>query len=421
MAWENFDDEPDETTWMQGRKPGHMYASKGFPLKRQGSPDDGQPARFVYKVFDDDGSEPAEVELAGEVWPVNASPAGRVQIKLLVAREGDRIKDLWIQKFKTSKSGEKEAGTVLHLGSSDAQALCNLFQNLHNMPVEGDSTTRVDDELIRQVFADPSVLATYNLDTDVVRALIEQDASARDVIAISGRRAAVGRFRKLLEDDGYFAAEKTRLGAHGDEAVWQALFEENPWILGIGLNHQLLTSWDENRLEQVVAGYSVSAKGKRADALLRTSGVVRSMVFAEIKTSKTKLLDNQPYRPGAWAPSKEVVGGVSQVHATVHSAATNIGDRISSIAADGSDVPNDWTYLYEPRSFLVVGSLGEFVNPNGGHHAEKIRSFELYRRHTASPEIVTFDELLARAEWIVNVTSPTESDSSENAYDARKF
>lgn len=405
MAWENLDDEPDETTWMQGRKPGHMYASKGFPLKRQGSVDDGQPARFVYKVFDDDGNEPAEVEFAGEIWPVNASPAGRVQIKLLVAREGDRIKDLWIQKFKAQKSGEKKAGTVLHLGSGDAQALCQLFQNIQYLPVEGDSTTRVDDDLIRQVFADPAVLATYNLDPGVLRSLIEQDASAKDVIATSGRRVAVDRFRKLMEDDDYFAQEKVRLDVHGDEAVWQMLFEEHPWILGIGLNHQLLTSWDRDRLEQVVAGYSVQGKGKRADALLRTSGIIRSMVFAEIKTSKTKLLESQHYRPGAWAPSKEVAGGVSQVHATVYSATAQIGSRISSLSADGSDVPNDWTYLYEPRSFLVVGSLEEFVNQNGGHHADKIRSFELYRRHIASPEIVTFDELLARAEWIVNAVS----------------
>jgi hypothetical protein len=34
------------------------------------------------------------------------------------------------------------------------------------------------------------------------------------------------------------------------------------------------------------------------------------------------------------------------------------------------------------------------------HHKQKIQSFELHRRHTNQPEIITFDELLARAEWL---------------------
>lgn len=62
----------------------------------------------------------------------------------------------------------------------------------------------------------------------------------------------------------------------GKEAVWQRFFEENPWILGIGLGSQLLTSWSEDRLEQFVKGHSIAGFGKRADALLQTSGLVRS-------------------------------------------------------------------------------------------------------------------------------------------------
>lgn len=38
-----------------------------------------------------------------------------------------------------------------------------------------------------------------------------------------------------------------------------------------------------------------------------------------------------------------------------------------------------------------------------GVHAAKYQSFELYRRNLYEPEIVTFDELLARAEWHVEL------------------
>ncbi len=49
MSQDWFEAEPDETTWMQGRKVDHTYASRSFDLKRSGSEDDGAPARFVYK------------------------------------------------------------------------------------------------------------------------------------------------------------------------------------------------------------------------------------------------------------------------------------------------------------------------------------------------------------------------------------
>jgi hypothetical protein len=72
--------------------------------------------------------------------------------------------------------------------------------------------------------------------------------------------------------------------------VWKRLSEENPWILGVSLAGQLLAAWSHEKHEQVVAGSSISGPGKRADALLRTAGRIKSLVFAEFKTHKTELL-----------------------------------------------------------------------------------------------------------------------------------
>ena len=49
---------------------------------------------------------------------------------------------------------------------------------------------------------------------------------------------------------------------------------------------------------------------------------------------------------------------------------------------------------------MVVGSLQEFMTDRGVNQ-ERYRSFELYRRNTYSPEIITFDELFERARFIV--------------------
>jgi antiviral defense system Shedu protein SduA len=237
----------------------------------------------------------------------------------------------------------------------------------------------------------------YSLDPRLFATFIENDVTANDVIAMAHRRAVVERFRRLLGDAQFFNEAAEEYGGRS-EAVWQHLLEDNPWILGVSLAGQLLTSWNPEKLEQVVAGFSVGGPGKRADALMHTSGQIRALVFAEIKHHKTDLLDKE-YRPGAWAPSAELSGGVAQVQQTIHLASREIGERLAETDESGAET-GEFTYLVRPRSFLILGSLDKLRGSSGVHRA-KYESFELYRRNLYEPEIITFDELLARAEWHV--------------------
>jgi hypothetical protein len=245
--------------------------------------------------------------------------------------------------------------------------------------------------------------ALYRLEPSLITTLIENDVKARDVVAIAHRRAVVERFRRLLEDQQFFSEAAAEFS--GQEAVWQRLLEQNPWILGVSLTGQLLTSWSDEKLEQVVAGFSIAGPGKRTDALMHTSGRIRALVFAEIKHHDTHLLGDE-YRPGVWAPSRELAGGVAQVQRTIQLAARQIGERLSETDASGADT-GEFTYLVRPRSFLILGNLAGLRGDRGVHQA-KYESFELYRRNLYEPEIITFDELLARAEWHVEILDEGE-------------
>ena len=44
--------------------------------------------------------------------------------------------------------------------------------------------------------------------------------------------------------------------------------------------------------------------------------------------------------------------------------------------------------------------MSEFTNEHGVNK-DKLRSFELFRKNTTNPEIITFDELYERAKFIV--------------------
>ncbi|CAL8979480.1 hypothetical protein CELL_03197 [Cellulomonas sp. T2.31MG-18] len=388
----------DETYYAQGRVPGRTYASRGFSINVPESRDFGKPARFAYRVLDVD--EQSMVSLDGHEWVVAEAPGGRYQFKLLIARDAGQIKDIWIQKIPAPGASGR-ARTVLNLKRDDAMRLAEFFRAIDAMPVDsGVAGVRVDDDVIKELFSDPDAAQrVYQHKPAAFRSLIEDDATARDVIAVAHRRAQVARFRRLLEDDAYFDSEAAQL--NGPESVWQALFEENPWILGLSVGAQLLLGNNPERLEQVVVGATVAGPGKRVDALLSTAGTIRSMVFAEIKTHRTQLLAAQPYRPGCWGVSAAVAGAVSQVQGTVQRAASAIGERLPQLANDGSEIPGSYSYLLRPRSYLIVGHLGQFLGTAGGQDRGKFTSFELFRRHMQEPEVVTFDELLARAEWLV--------------------
>lgn len=397
------DKEEREGAFADGRLPEKTYVSRSFDL-RGASP--GTPARFVYKVLDQDS--PTRLEFDGTEWTVYESDKGRVQIKLLVAREPGHVTRLWLQRIeRTSK--RVIAKDVFSLSHQEAQRLIELLKNLDHIPVEGAEGQRVDDDLVRELFNTPeSLLQLYRRDREQFRRLISDDATARDVVALARRRTEVERFRRLLDDPDYFRGEQEEAPGGKAERVWQDFFEENPWILGTGLSGQLFTSWDEEKLEQVVGGASIVQEGKRVDALMRTSGVVRWLTFAEFKTHETSLLAPR-YRSGAWPPHQDLVSGVAQAQATVQRAVREIGDALPSRAADGSVLPKEMAYLTRPRSYLLIGHLGQLLGEDGGPHPEKIRSFELYRRSLVEPEIVTYDELLARAEWVVDTEQATEA------------
>jgi hypothetical protein len=376
----------DETTAAQGRVDSRTYFSRSFDLQRPNSNDNNQPARFIYKVFDPETE--SFILREADDWVLKETPAGRYQIRFLVAREAGNVKQIWIE-----------------LSQPEVGRLIELVKLLDAVPPEGELARRVENTLIEQVLRDPDNLsAVYRADPERFRNLIENDVSAADVVALAARRDAVIRFGRMLDEPDFFDELVSSEGSGTAERVWQKFFEANPWILGLSVSSQLFTSWDDQKLEQVVSGFDISGPGKRTDALMRTAGTIRSMVMVEIKTHRARLLHSM-YRSGCWLPSQDLSGGVAQAQGTVHRAVHAIGERIASRSIDGADIPNEFTYLVKPRSLLSIGRLNELQGELGGDHQDKIRSFELFRRSLVEPEVITFDELYAKAQFIVEHSS----------------
>lgn len=390
--------EPNEVDYAQSRKTDRVYVSRSFTA--QFAADAGHPSRYIYKVFDEVEEDTVQNEWEWTKYVVDTTHGGRKQIQLQVAREAGAVRKIKLQRVPTD-SGATKLETMLTLDRAQSTRLIDLVKALDSIPPDGDLNIRVDDQLLRDIFSDPDALGrAYAEAPGRFRELIRTDASARDVIALQHRRDVVDTMRTWLTDSVAFDKESEEAG--GPERAWQRLLEANPWILGIGLGGQLLTSWNAQKLEQATTGADVITSGKRVDALLRTNGIVRSMVFAEIKHHRTGLLANTPYRSSCWGPSPELSGAVVQVQQTVRMAVRSLAEFIEDRADDGSRI-GQGTFITQPKAYLVVGSLEELTGTCGGPIDDKVHSFELFRRNVTHPEIITFDELLAKAEWHVKL------------------
>jgi len=327
---------------------------------------------------------------------VGVSPSGTVDSQSF---------GLTLYAFDSSSPGNSPFTAKLDLEA--ARRLCSFLNSIslvrdHNRSSSGpfiEVAADVSPAMREALSRDPDfVKAVWTVDPSVLLEFVQNDLDTVDIKSLAYRKAQLSAMSRLLDDEDYFNEQERAVGGRGPEAVWQHFFDQNQWIFGYGLSYIVGEGVDSSRLEQVVAGHSIGGVGKRVDALLRTRGILRSLCFVEIKHHRTSLLSPDQYRSGAWQPSLELTGAVAQVQRSVQRAVETLGFRASIRNKDGWDVASYFNYA--PRAIVVCGSLEQFIN--GARENEPMfSSFELYRRNTLSPEILTFDELRERASSIV--------------------
>lgn len=375
--------------YFRSKSPGKTYISKTFGK--------GEVLRYHDRVFDNDLA-PVFARVADETV-LKVRYSGRVQIKATVFDSDRKIKTLLIQKYTSGTEPDDRYHFTFR--GAELNALLDFLANIPMVPLEGEAKIHLTDDDLRQIkLTNLQANSIISKNPELFLQLAQSDKLTRDLIAVGYRRKQLERFQSLMNDE------------EADEATWQAFFEQNTWIFGYGLSYQFLSALDGKKLEQTVRGNDLTGAGKRVDALMKTRGRISSLCFVEIKKHNTPLVSARSYRPDVWAPSSELTGGVAQVQNTVLAALENL-TRTLTPRDDFGDPTGEVLYNIQPRSCLVIGSLSQFQSDHGINNAE-FRSFELYRRNTTSPEIVTFDELLERAQFIVEHAEQEQPEEIED-------
>lgn len=325
------------------------------------------------------------------------TPGGKNIITAKVFEDSRKLHVLNIQEY-TPSTGNPHKLKFSFIGD-EITKLFNFIRDVQTMRFGSERYQRLNDEDISHIeLTDTQATSFFQKNPELFTSIIQSQMTTKDVVAFGYRKKQLDVFDTLL-NDGEFFEQAVRVKNCGKEAIWQHFFEKNPWIFGYGLGYVFLSGLDDKKLEQVVQGHSLIQHGKRIDAVMKTKGIISNLCFVEIKTHVTKLLEDRPYRPGCYAPSKELAGAIAQVQGSVDDAVRNLQNKLV-LSDDYGNPTGEMIYNYQAKSFLVIGSLNEFVGEHGINE-DKLRSFELLRKNTTSPEIITFDELYERARFIV--------------------
>lgn len=351
--------------------------------------------RIASKVIDSEGLH--FVKVKDEVV-LRRTETGRIEIVAKFLEDSRDLTVLTIQSFN-GNTGNPHHTSFSFIGS-EIPKLLNFFQNIAAVEFKSSEKVNItDSELRKLVLSKEQVTSLIHENPAVFAEAVQAELTKEDIVALGYRKKQLTTFQKLLDDPEYFDQVKSSKKASGDEALWQMFFEKNQWVFGYGLSYFFVTGFQDKKLEQVVQGHDLLSHGKRADGLMKTRGIINSLCFVEIKKHTTNLLDTSAYRPGCWAPSKELSGAVSQVQGTVAAAMQRLYGLIRPDNKDG-DPTGEEVFNFKPRAFIVVGSLSEFTGEHGVN-TDKLRSFELYRNSISGIDIVTFDELHERSKFIV--------------------
>ena len=357
----------------------------------------GENLRMFYKVFD--GDQAVGFASVGDEVVLRTSLRPRYQVKAAVVEDSRKIRNLIIQKFST-KTGWCDTHSF-NFRPSEVQALLTFIAGMKSITFANTSKSYLSDEALAEVvLSRANAQEVFRNHTDLILEFIRNEDLKADVTAVAHRRKQLQRFEDLMDQQ-----------PAASEEAWQRLFEENPWIFGYGLSYRFMTELDQKALRQFTTGFDLSGSGKQADAVMKTRGRISSTCFVEIKRNDTPLLTNTSDRPGSWGPSAKLSAAVAQIQKTVYLAAKSLGKVLNPQNEDGTDT-GEVLFNVEPRSCLVVGNLSQFF-VDGRLNRGKFESFELFRRNTSRPEIITFDELLERARFIVDSSQTSVPRESE--------
>jgi hypothetical protein len=247
------------------------------------------------------------------------------------------------------------------------------------------------------------VVSSYQQFSDAQKRELEKALSDQPDLGQAITNLAESRFRqqRLKEFEDGMAKEEP-------ETWWKEFFDKNRWIFGYGLDYRISHM---EASQAYVSGADLSGRGGPiVDYAFSTEGDARFMVFLEIKTPMSKLIMNNEVRKGgAWRIAQQLTDALSQTLADVEHWLDK--SREQHIVRD---LAYKDIHSVKPKALIVIGHLKQLEDENPRIRDAKLRTFELFRQSLHGVEVITYDELYARASYIAQHVHPASREYTQS-------
>ncbi|SEP91367.1 Shedu immune nuclease family protein [Lentzea albida] len=303
--------------------------------------------------------------------------------------KSDEWEDVDSINLQTLKAGENvrialKSGEVLKM----YQCLSALYEHMrangveygtkHLIPIEESSGLSAVLEMIAGFPDQDAIMGVLDWlkNRDVGAVATALGANEGTLVSHLAVATGVARLRAFVQE-----AEENL--ANPEESFWQDLLVRNSWALGQLYSYPVVILQDQAYL----GGKAVDSRGGNVADFLYKNDLTDNALIVEIKTPTARLTGDRTYRNNAYACTKELAGAVQQV-------LQDLSTLRASYGALHQDREPEFR-IFSPRLLLVIGNLAHEGD------IDRKRSFELFRNGLHEVDIVTFDELVAKAKLLL--------------------
>ncbi|MCZ4271489.1 Shedu immune nuclease family protein [Maritalea porphyrae] len=377
----------DEVDFFNLRRAAKTYISKVFKFNEQNA----ERVRQVRMVLE--GSDRLHLgEIEGALCLRLTGEKRKTQVTALVTQDDRQVRRISLQTYQSRKNDwfqgyDKDEFTFR---SDEFARLLAFLRQIEFVDLSNEETFQIED--ISQK-AGPKAIIDAS-DRGIIEQMRRMDVSQREatlealsasltseeVNVLLGRRQGLNEFKEKMDVGGW------------KEADWQDFFEREQWVFGYGLDYRIMRQFGR----EMVVGVGGGTDNREKPVVDFLGSLTDYTILVEIKRPDTRIFkQTKGGRAGTWEFSTEFTSAVSQI----------IQQKAEWLAfAQGKDHWNkDGKKLTartrNTKSVLIIGSRSEFSN-NERDAQIMYDTFELFRQETRTVDILTFDELLERAEFI---------------------
>ena len=263
---------------------------------------------------------------------------------------------------------------------------------------------------------------------DKVKALVElfKKANLSDIeietVLRETREKNLRTFQWLMADGDhwkrYQAKYRDQMTGEGEEAVWHHFLKRHHWFLGLNVDIRFIR---ELITESNVGIQNTEGRGSPyADFI----GMSDYTTLIELKTPNTDIF-TQPRRKSArantWSFSNDFIDGISQCLGQKFD-----WDKFSKskdLILEEQVLDQNEYRTIDPKAIFIIGDKKREL-PQASREKDvllKRDTFQRFRRNSRNVEIITFDELYERAEFIVHDQTPKEAKSRTSNDNVREL